>query len=122
MSGLMPRVSLDRAVLAVRTDMPPCSYKKRTIQHAKTDGKERVEYWIVTVDGKIKTCATRTWHEVNLPDITSPEMKERCAELRYSATRVQVNQIIEDNAWLRAQNFTNSHRYQRLCEHISIFF
>lgn len=94
------------------------TYKTRAIQY-KRDGTERYEHQIIDDAEFIKTCSPTVWHKVNLPDMTPPDTLERCAKLRYIATRTQFNQRVVDYLWLRAAN-AGDKPHTALCAHLGI--
>lgn len=90
--------------------------KKRGIQLRKRDGLELIEYWVITDDGYIKTCAPRVWHKLKLEDTTSERELEKAAEIRYRDFLKKKNfgVRVEDNQFLRTLE-DKSKQYQTLC-------
>lgn len=96
------------------------SYKKRAIQYTRREGKARLEYWVVSDDGTIRSCAPQPWHALKLEDQTTSTTMEAAARLRYLAANRQVRDLVDDNAWLRAASVPEGTRYQSLCAHVGI--
>ncbi len=95
-------------------------HKRRAIVYGRRDSTPRIEYQVISPSGVIRTCAPRAWHALPLPDATTPERLEAVAELRYRAKRTQLRDVVDDNAWLRANEPADGRRYVALCAHVGI--
>lgn len=101
---------------------PEGAHKKRSIKYSKRDGNHRLEYWVVDESRRIRTCAPRTWHAVDLPDMTHPAIYFRAAEMRLASVRGQFKHRVEDSATLRTLPDDGRPGAVRLCEHHDILF